>query len=65
MSLLTPTSIHKLTFYAYKSMMLGKRQRPPMKRTTSMMEFTFDLSFTAAAPPPLTPQTGVRNHLYV
>ncbi|KAL8128340.1 hypothetical protein AgCh_015071 [Apium graveolens] len=33
-------------------MMLGKRQRrPPMKRTTSMTEFTLDLSFTAAPPP--------------
>ncbi|KAI3680301.1 hypothetical protein L2E82_50527 [Cichorium intybus] len=28
-------------------MLLGKRQRPPMKRTTSMTEFTLDLNHTA------------------
>lgn len=40
-------------------MMLGKRQRrPPIKRTTSMTEFTLDLSFTTAPPP----QPAVRNH---
>ncbi|KAL4557641.1 hypothetical protein LXL04_035826 [Taraxacum kok-saghyz] len=27
-------------------MLLGKRQRPPMKRTTSMTEFTLDLNHT-------------------
>ncbi|KAL6962650.1 hypothetical protein U1Q18_037608 [Sarracenia purpurea var. burkii] len=31
-------------------MMLGKRPRPPMKRTTSMTEFTLDLSIGAAPP---------------
>ncbi|KAK1391276.1 FLZ-type domain-containing protein [Heracleum sosnowskyi] len=41
-------------------MMLGKRQRrPPIKRTTSMTEFTLDLSFTTAPPPP---QPAVLNH---
>ncbi|KAL8523488.1 hypothetical protein ACS0TY_013447 [Phlomoides rotata] len=30
-------------------MMLGKRARPPMKRTTSMTEFTLDLNRSAAA----------------
>ncbi|MED6204078.1 hypothetical protein PIB30_005805 [Stylosanthes scabra] len=43
-------------------MMLGKRGRPPMKRTTSMSEITFDLSTDPKhphlhhpPPPPLTP----------
>nr|XP_043617694.1 FCS-Like Zinc finger 5-like [Erigeron canadensis] len=30
-------------------MLLGKRQRPPMKRTTSMTEFSFDLNHTTPA----------------
>lgn len=38
-------------------MLLGKRPRPPMKRTTSMTEITFDLNLNtnsdgAPAPPP-------------
>ncbi|XP_047328479.1 FCS-Like Zinc finger 5-like [Impatiens glandulifera] len=38
-------------------MLLGKRSRPPMKRTTSMTEFTLDLSIgfgSDVAPPPTT-----------
>ncbi|PSR99996.1 hypothetical protein CEY00_Acc23964 [Actinidia chinensis var. chinensis] len=31
-------------------MLLGKRPRPPMKRTTSMTEFTLDLSVGGAPP---------------
>lgn len=31
-------------------MMLGKRSRPPMKRTTSMTEFTLDDPFTGTDP---------------
>ncbi|KAI8014503.1 FCS-Like Zinc finger 5 [Camellia lanceoleosa] len=33
-------------------MLLGKRPRPPMKRTTSITEFTLDLSMAEAPPPP-------------
>lgn len=32
-------------------MMLGKRQRPPLKRTTSLSEITFDLNTPVEAPP--------------
>ncbi|KAI3820295.1 hypothetical protein L1987_07840 [Smallanthus sonchifolius] len=31
-------------------MILGKRPRPPIKRTTSMTEFTLDLNHTAVVP---------------
>lgn len=37
-----------------KKMLLGKRPRPPMKRTTSMSEITFDLN-TEAQPQPSDP----------
>ncbi|XP_028114380.1 FCS-Like Zinc finger 6-like [Camellia sinensis] len=33
-------------------MLLGKRPRPPIKRTTSMTEFTLDLSIGDAPPQP-------------
>ncbi|XAR48581.1 hypothetical protein NMG60_11031453 [Bertholletia excelsa] len=36
-------------------MLLGKRSRPPMRRTTSMTEFTLDLSIPEAAPAPQQP----------
>ena len=36
-------------------MLLGKRPRPPMKRTTSMTEITFDLSCSNDEPQPLDP----------
>ncbi|KAL1310040.1 hypothetical protein HN51_052720 [Arachis hypogaea] len=35
--------------------MLGKRGRPPMKRTTSMSEITFDLATDPKPPPPPPP----------
>ncbi|KAA8538041.1 hypothetical protein F0562_027379 [Nyssa sinensis] len=37
-------------------MLLGKRQRPPMKRTTSMTEFTLDLSNVEVPPQPSDPR---------
>lgn len=52
-------------------MSLGKRSRPPMKKTASMTEITFDLGGSAAPaeqlpPPPLTNMIGSmvspRNH---
>ncbi|KAL1561543.1 FCS-Like Zinc finger 5-like [Salvia divinorum] len=49
-------------------MMVGKRGRPPMKRTTSMTEFTLDLNGAAAAQlyPPSDPRVpfsgGVDQH---
>ncbi|THF96384.1 hypothetical protein TEA_026376 [Camellia sinensis var. sinensis] len=46
-SLLTDSSPQKK-----KNMLLGKRPRPPIKRTTSMTEFTLDLSIGDAPPQP-------------
>ncbi|MBA0625824.1 hypothetical protein Godav_003581 [Gossypium davidsonii] len=46
-------------------MLLGKRPRPPMKRTTSMTEITFDLNTTTATnaePPPSDPHNPFNNY---
>ncbi|XP_021284716.1 uncharacterized protein LOC110416904 [Herrania umbratica] len=43
-------------------MMLGKRPRPPMKRTTSMTEITFDLNTSNAEAPPSDRQNPFNNY---
>ncbi|GMI90936.1 FCS like zinc finger 6 [Hibiscus trionum] len=44
-------------------MMLGKRPRPPMKRTTSLTEITFDLNTTNMEAPPSDPHNNpFKNH---
>ncbi|XVF64738.1 hypothetical protein PTKIN_Ptkin09bG0191300 [Pterospermum kingtungense] len=44
-------------------MLLGKRPRPPMKRTTSMKEITFDLNATSnVEAPPSDPHNPFENH---
>ncbi|GMI77234.1 FCS like zinc finger 6 [Hibiscus trionum] len=44
-------------------MLLGKRPRPPMKRTTSMTEITFDLNTTSnAEAPPTDPHNPFNNY---
>ncbi|KAF8404554.1 hypothetical protein HHK36_009441 [Tetracentron sinense] len=41
-------------------MLLGKRSRPPMRRTTSMTEFTVDIS-NVEAQPPSDPQNPIKD----
>ncbi|OMO94225.1 hypothetical protein COLO4_16457 [Corchorus olitorius] len=46
-------------------MLLGKRPRPPMKRTTSLTEITFDLNTSNAAeapPPAVDPHNPFNNY---
>ncbi|XWS25252.1 hypothetical protein CRYUN_Cryun27aG0053500 [Craigia yunnanensis] len=43
-------------------MLLGKRPRPPMKRTTSMKEITLDLNTTNAEAPPSDPHNPFNNY---
>ncbi|KAL4278693.1 hypothetical protein GQ457_03G033060 [Hibiscus cannabinus] len=49
---------------AVKKMMLGKRPRlrPPMKRTTSLTEITFDLSTSTDEAPPSDPHNPFKTH---
>ncbi|GKV09288.1 hypothetical protein SLEP1_g20813 [Rubroshorea leprosula] len=42
-------------------MLLGKRSRPPMKRTTSMTEITFDLNTSAVEAPQSDPHNPFNN----
>ncbi|XVE60453.1 hypothetical protein DITRI_Ditri05aG0129700 [Diplodiscus trichospermus] len=43
-------------------MLLGKRPRPPMKRTTSMSEITFDINTGKAEAPPSDPHNAFNNY---
>ncbi|KAK6257404.1 hypothetical protein QUC31_000863 [Theobroma cacao] len=43
-------------------MLLGKRPRPPMKRTTSMKEITFDLNTSNAEAPPSDRHNPLNNY---
>ncbi|XVE95348.1 hypothetical protein REPUB_Repub02eG0089100 [Reevesia pubescens] len=43
-------------------MLLGKRPRPPMKRTTSMTKITFDLNTSNVEAPPSDPHNPFNNY---
>ncbi|KAF6149184.1 hypothetical protein GIB67_026040 [Kingdonia uniflora] len=44
-------------------MLLGKRARPPMKRTTSITEFTLDLSYMETPISPSDPRNPVQDRV--